>query len=150
MSSVKARTSLFESGEAFNKKKPAPKKQQDKKRNPSEEEEEDGAFQFADLVKALTGSFDGSTEDDGVDALRETFKILDVDQDGFITMEDLKSALAGFNEDDDEDPDEEELQEMIAAADDQGNGKISFESFIKIVDPKVAEARKGGKVSRRK
>ena len=50
MSSVKARTSLFESGEAFNKKKPeaAPKKQNKKK---EEEEEEEGSFQFADLVK---------------------------------------------------------------------------------------------------
>jgi len=148
MSSVKARTSLFESGEAFNKKKPeaAPKKQNKKK---EEEEEEDGSFQFADLVKALTGSFDG--QGDSVDALQETFKILDFDQDGFITMEDLKVALAGFNEDEDEEEaDEEELKEMIAAADDNGNGKISFDSFINVIDPKLAEMRNGKSLQKKK
>ena len=50
MSSVKARTSLFESGEAFNKKKPQPQKKKQNKKN-VEEEEDEGAFQFADLVK---------------------------------------------------------------------------------------------------
>ena len=97
-------------------------------------------------TQALTGGGDGSPGEDAIDALRETFKILDSDSDGFITLPDLRTAMNGFHEvDEDEDaedannPDDDELAEMIAAADDRGNGKISFESFVKVIDPKLAE-----------
>ena len=98
--------------------------------------------------QALTGGAEGGPGE--IDALQETFKILDCDGDGFITLPDLRSAMNGFQEvgaddnaDEEEDgannPDDEELREMIAAADDCGNGKISFKSFVNIIDPKLAQ-----------
>ena len=74
------------------------------------------------------------------EALRETFKILDCDEDGYITLSDLREAMSNFDED--QEVDDEELVEMIAAADDKGNGKISFDSFIRVLEPKSPKSPK--------
>lgn len=73
--------------------------------------------------------------------------MLDCDGDGFITLSDLRQALQGFDEDDDDQEEEEEkltdddLLDMLLAADPKGNGKISFDSFARIVEPKHDKER---------
>ena len=70
------------------------------------------------------------------DALHEAFKILDCDEDGYITLADLRQAM---NDDDDEEEEklsDDDLLDMIAAADERGNGRISFDNFVKILEPK--------------
>jgi len=103
---------------------------------PETDEEEEELSGFAELVKALTLGSDGNE----AEALRETFKILDCDEDGYITLSDLREAMSNFDED--QEVDDEELVEMIAAADDKGNGKISFDSFIRILEPKSPKSPK--------
>lgn len=92
------------------------------------------------------------------DALEEAFKILDCDQDGFISVDDLRCAMEMFesdseeensnsrkerddekvNEDEEEEEGEdEELKEMIAEADSDGDGKISFDDFLKVLETPV-------------
>ncbi|XP_076818039.1 uncharacterized protein LOC143463451 [Clavelina lepadiformis] len=144
--SVKARLHQFESAvataEHFAKH---PDQERNRRRghgsstsgNDSEEDDE-GIMEFADLVRALT--LNNTTDGGGgeVDALREAFKILDCDEDGFITLSDLREAMQGFDSDDEDDNNDmtdEELVDMIAAADDKGSGRISFESFVKILEP---------------
>ena len=89
------------------------------------------------------------------DALREAFKILDCDGDGFITLSDLRQAMQDFDEDDDDDDDDEDkltdedLLEMLIAADHKGNGQISFDSFVRIVEPKKENEIKNKMASKR-
>ena len=65
---------------------------------------------------------------------------MDCDEDGFITLSDLREAMQNFDED--QEVDDAELVEMIAAADDRGNGKISFDSFIRVLEPKTPKTPK--------
>ena len=83
----------------------------------------------------------------GKEALREAFKILDCDEDGFITLADLRESLSGFEEDEDDDEKltDEDLLEMIAAADTKGSGKIGFESFVRILEPKKGKKKANSK-----
>lgn len=84
---------------------------------------------------------------------REVFDILDCDGDGFITLEDLRQAMASFEEDDEvkqsisgEDKSEDELSEkdlrdMIAEADSDQDGKIGFEDFLKVLSSSEKEGK---------
>ena len=55
--------------------------------------------------------------------------------------------MSGFDEEEDDDDklSDEDLLDMIAAADDKGNGKISFESFVRIIEPKKHDKKKTNK-----
>jgi len=77
--------------------------------------------------------------------LQETFKILDCDGDGFITLADLREAMRDDSDQEDDDDCEmtdDDLVEMIAAADKKGDGKIDFDSFVRILEPRKPKSGK--------
>ena len=94
-------------------------------------------------MQALT--LDATSGKDEKNALREAFNILDCDEDGYITLADLREAMKDFAEDEDEEDEklsDEDLVDMITAADDRGNGRISFESFVRILEPKAGKRKR--------
>jgi len=82
--------------------------------------------EFVDVMKEYlhNGPEDGAPTPD--DELREAFSVFDKDNNGFITAEELKSALLNLGEK----LDDSEIKAMIAAADKDGNGEIDYEEFI--------------------
>lgn len=81
---------------------------------------------------------------------QEAFKILDHDEDGFISVADMIIALETFDDDEDEEStnpkegDDEgttELlaKEMIEEGDFDGDGKISFDDFIRVLQDDEVE-----------
>lgn len=60
------------------------------------------------------------------DELREAFAVFDKDGNGFISPEELKSALLNLGEK----LEDQEVMAMIKAADRDGNGQIDYEEFI--------------------
>ena len=61
--------------------------------------------------------------------LRSGFKQFDKNQDGQITIEDLRALMEELGEA----LSEEELQEMINVASMEGDGKVNFEEFTKVL-----------------
>lgn len=82
--------------------------------------------EFVDVMKGYlhNGPDDGAPTAD--DELREAFSVFDKDGNGFITAEELKSALLNLGEK----MEDSEIKAMIAAADKDGNGEIDYEEFI--------------------
>ena len=66
---------------------------------------------------------------DTEEELKSGFRQFDKDQDGAITFEDLKALMEELEEE----LSDEELHEMIRVADIEGNGKINFEEFTKVL-----------------
>lgn len=82
--------------------------------------------EFIDVMRGHlhNGPHDGAPTAD--DELREAFSIFDKDGNGFISPDELKSALLNLGEK----MDDNEVRAMIAAADRDGNGQIDYEEFI--------------------
>merc|ERR1712179_184719 len=61
--------------------------------------------------------------------LREAFKIFDCDKDGYISMKELKKVanMLGTM------LTKEEVEEFMAAADSDGNGKLDYDEFCKMM-----------------
>jgi len=79
--------------------------------------------EFLELMKEKYGSDDQESD------LREAFKIFDRDRDGFIDMRELKkvSMMLGTC------LDPQEIDELMEEADVDGNGKIDYEEFVKML-----------------
>lgn len=82
--------------------------------------------EFIDVMRGhlYNGTTDGAPTPD--DELREAFAVFDKDGNGFISAEELKSALLNLGEK----LEDQEINAMIAAADKDGNGQIDYEEFI--------------------
>ncbi|PVU89577.1 hypothetical protein BB561_005286 [Smittium simulii] len=80
-----------------------------------------------DQIKALVlpkGAYDREEEYKGA------FAMFDVDGDKLLCIEDLKKVLASFGED----IPVPEIEEMIKEADVDGDGKINYEEFVKMLE----------------
>ncbi|XP_033736493.1 neo-calmodulin-like [Pecten maximus] len=66
-----------------------------------------------------------NTEED----IREAFHVFDREGNGYITRKDIKVLLARLG--DEMSPDD--IDDMIAEADNDGNGKVSIEEFVEIM-----------------
>lgn len=82
--------------------------------------------EFVDVMRGHLhhGPSDGAPTPE--DELREAFAIFDKDGNGFISADELKSALLNLGEK----MEDHEVRAMIAAADKDGNGQIDYEEFI--------------------
>merc|ERR1712106_216064 len=79
--------------------------------------------EFLSMMKKKAGETDEESD------LREAFKIFDRDKDGFISMKELKkvgSMLGTMLS-------KEELDEFMAEADADGNGKLDYDEFVKML-----------------
>jgi hypothetical protein len=70
---------------------------------------------------------DDGTNEKLREALREAFRIYDMDQDGTITMQELKAAMKALQLD--EVHSEAELEAMMQSADTDANNEIDFAEF---------------------
>ncbi|OWF56448.1 neo-calmodulin-like [Mizuhopecten yessoensis] len=69
------------------------------------------------------------SEEDTEEDIREAFHVFDKDGNGYITRRDIKILLARLG---DELP-SEDIDDMIAEADNDGNGQVSIEEFVEIM-----------------
>lgn len=86
----------------------------------------DQALDFDEYLALVTGQ---SAEQDPQAPFREQFEQMDRDGDGYLTAEDFKR----ISEDEGESLSTEQAQAMIEMADANGNGKVSFDEYYKIM-----------------
>ncbi|KAL6989467.1 hypothetical protein U1Q18_015216 [Sarracenia purpurea var. burkii] len=67
---------------------------------------------------------------------QEAFCLLDKDGDGYITIEELATAIKSLGQN----PTQEELWNMFNEVDVNGNGKIEFEEFLHLMARKMKES----------
>merc|ERR1711915_1098708 len=79
--------------------------------------------EFLNMMKQKAGEVDEEAD------LREAFKIFDRDKDGYISMKELKKVanMLGTM------LTKEELEEFMAEADADGNGKLDYDEFVKMM-----------------
>lgn len=80
----------------------------------------------------IPNMFDGV--EPSLDEVREAFGMFDENKDGFVDAEELKKmmsslGLVGLSE--------KECQRMIMVFDDDGDGRISFGEFVKLIEENV-------------
>merc|ERR1712236_194171 len=79
--------------------------------------------EFLSMMKKKAGEVDEEAD------LREAFKIFDRDKDGFISMKELKKVASMLGTM----LTKEELDEFMAEADADGNGKLDYDEFVKML-----------------
>merc|ERR1712215_511230 len=79
--------------------------------------------EFLSMMKMKASEVDEEAE------LREAFKIFDRDNDGFISMKELKKVASMLGTM----LTKEELDEFMAEADADGNGKLDYDEFVKML-----------------
>ena len=72
----------------------------------------------------------GKTEDE--ETLKEAFKILDLDNSGNISRNELREIMKSFSRLGEDIPDEE-IEHLINEADIDGDGEVSMDEFCKIM-----------------
>lgn len=77
----------------------------------------------------------GDAPDSRIKEYKEAFEIFDKDNDGSITMVELRNVMKTLNQE----PSDQELNEMIAEVDIDGNGKIDFEEFVNLMNKRSKE-----------
>ncbi|GAM27303.1 hypothetical protein SAMD00019534_104780, partial [Acytostelium subglobosum LB1] len=106
--------------------------------NPTEEELKDiisevdadgnGSIEFPEFLAMMTSS--KLTESvNKEDEIRASFKVFDIDGNGFITKTELRQAMLNMGEK----LSETEIDEMIKEADVDGDGQINYEEFAKMI-----------------
>eukprot|EP00092_Neocalanus_flemingeri_P018116 GFUD01019606.1.p1 GENE.GFUD01019606.1~~GFUD01019606.1.p1 ORF type:complete len:152 (+),score=55.23 GFUD01019606.1:41-496(+) len=85
-----------------------------------------GTIEFEEFLSMMKKS--ASEQDEEAD-LREAFKIFDRDKDGFISMKELKKVASMLGTM----LSKEELDEFMAQADSDGNGKLDYDEFVKML-----------------
>ncbi|KAJ1978572.1 hypothetical protein H4R35_001853 [Dimargaris xerosporica] len=88
----------------------------------------DGRVDFNEFA-VMMASTNSNSPSGAANDLRDAFKAFDLNGDGYISKEELKSAMAQLGE---KLPDYE-IDEMIHEADKNGDGKIDYEEFIKMM-----------------
>merc|ERR1711962_880054 len=79
--------------------------------------------EFLEMMKAKAGEVDQESD------LREAFKIFDRDRDGFIDMKELKKVTTMLGQQ----LTEEEVEDFMKEADVDGNGKLDYDEFVKML-----------------
>ena len=71
-----------------------------------------------------------SKDNKNIQVYKEAFELIDKNKDGQITLDELKNFFIGLKEN----ISNADLQDMINEADVEGNGTISFEGFIALME----------------
>ena len=87
----------------------------------------DGGIDFDEFIELLVNHGHNIDED-----IAKSFKIFDIDGDGLITEDELKTTMDSLGEP----MNEKEVKAMIAEADLDGDGKINFKEFQILMDNK--------------
>ena len=85
-----------------------------------------GTIDFPEFLTMMARKMqDVDSEED----LREAFKVFDMDRDGFISPWELRHVMTNLGGE----LTDEEAEEMFSNADIDGDGRISFEEFVKMM-----------------
>ncbi|XP_056168080.1 calmodulin-2/4-like [Syzygium oleosum] len=102
--------------------------------NPTEEElqsminevdiDGNGTIEFGEFLNLMARKI---KETEIEEELKEAFKVIDKDQDGYISPNELRRVMINLGEK----LTEEELEEMMREADLDGDGRLDYEEFIR-------------------
>lgn len=87
-------------------------------------------FTFEDVLEIVNENRSEFSMDNQKENLRQAFKVFDKDGNGYIDREEFKSQLQNLGEE----MTEEEIDDLIARCDLDGDGKVHYEEFIKMVE----------------
>ncbi|XP_030534903.1 neo-calmodulin-like [Rhodamnia argentea] len=85
-----------------------------------------GTIEFGEFLNLMARKI---KETEIEEELKEAFRVIDKDQDGYISLNELKRVMINLGEK----STEEELEEMMREADLDGDGQISYEEFIRMM-----------------
>merc|ERR1719150_3064839 len=85
-----------------------------------------GAISHKELLELMKQK---ATKDDHADTIREAFKIFDRDKDGFVSTKELKKVTTMLGQQ----LTKEEVEEFMKEADVDGNGKLDYDEFVKMM-----------------
>ncbi|ALC42286.1 maker110 [Drosophila busckii] len=85
-----------------------------------------GAIEFDEFLHLMSMKM---CEEPSEEALRETFRVFDNENTGFIGIDQLRGVMIALGET----PGDDELDEMIHEHDLDGDGKICFEEFVNMM-----------------
>ncbi|GFP88074.1 calmodulin-3 [Phtheirospermum japonicum] len=110
--------------------------------NPTESELQDminevdadgnGTIDFPEFLNLMARKM---KDTDSEEELKETFRVFDKDQNGFISAAELRHAMTNL----DKIPTKAELQDMINEVDADGNGTIDFPEFLNLMARKMKD-----------
>ena len=83
---------------------------------------------FAEFCRIMLPVFTGRFEDE---QLYYAFKKFDTDNSGYITVDELKQLLAKIGQH----YSDREIAKMIATVDRNGDGKLSYQDFVRLMKP---------------
>ncbi|PSR86744.1 Calmodulin like [Actinidia chinensis var. chinensis] len=85
-----------------------------------------GTIDFLEFLNLMARKM---KDTDSEEELKETFRVFDKDQDGFISAADLSHVMTNLGEN----LTDEDIDSIICAADVDGDGQINYEEFVKIM-----------------
>ncbi|XP_062499933.1 neo-calmodulin-like [Corticium candelabrum] len=74
---------------------------------------------------AMMAKYMKSSDDDYIEQVKEAFKIMDMDQNGFIEPQELKEVMTRFGQR----LSDVDVEDMIREADMDGDGRVNFDEF---------------------
>ena len=74
---------------------------------------------------AMMSKYMKSSDDDYIEQVKEAFKIMDMDQNGFIEPQELKEVMTRFGQR----LSDVDVEDMIREADMDGDGRVNFDEF---------------------
>ena len=89
-----------------------------------------GTVEFPDFLQLM--SQEGNNSQTNYEEINEVFRIFDKDGDGFITADEIKDEMGNHGDI----FTEEQVKQMMQGADTNGDGKIDYEEFVKLMQMK--------------
>ena len=86
-----------------------------------------GTIEFPEFLQLLSQKLNNNQPN--FDEINEVFRVFDKDGDGFITTEEIQQEMGNHGDV----FTEEQVKEMIKGADTNGDGKIDYEEFVKLM-----------------
>ena len=91
--------------------------------------DDDGAIDFTEFLSMMACKMKSTG---GEEKIKETFRSLDKDGNGYISAAELQHLMVSLGEK----LSDEQINEMIREADTDGDGQINYKEFVVICDPR--------------
>jgi calmodulin len=91
------------------------------------DDDQKDTIDFLDFLTLMASNPKGADEQEA--GIREAFKVFDKDGNGFISAADLRRVLTNLGEK----ITDEEVEDMVREADTDGDGRINYEEFVKMM-----------------
>lgn len=91
------------------------------------DEEGKGAINFNEFLKVMAQKLQVANDED--EDIIEAFKVFDLDRDGFVSVDEMKSVLSSFGLS----LPRNEIEDMFASVDVDNDGQLNFEEFAELM-----------------